>query len=45
MFSKAKFKVTLLKQRAIYMTSGHCHGLKLSGNVRRGLDVDFLQKK
>ena len=38
---KGKFKVTTLKQRPIYMTSGHFHGLKLSKNVCIELNINL----
>ena len=42
---KVKFKATTLKQRPIYMTSGHFHGLKLSENVYIGLNINLPQKR
>ena len=38
---KGKFKVTTLKQRPIYMTSGHFHGLKLSENMCIELNINL----
>ena len=41
---KGKFKVNTLKQRPIYMTSGHFHGQKLSENVCIELSINLSQK-